>query len=71
MGGWWNAGASTPILIVQGLQDAVAPPENGYMMKRELGERVELVDIDGAGHAMLPERPKVIADAVIAFARRL
>jgi pimeloyl-ACP methyl ester carboxylesterase len=68
--GWWNAGSSTPLLVIQGLQDTVAPPENGRMMKAELGDRVELLDIDGAGHALLPEQPEKIAAAIIAFARR-
>ena len=68
--GWWNAGSSTPLLVIQGLQDTVAPPANGRMMKAELGDRVELLDIDGAGHALLPEQPEKIAAAVIAFARR-
>src|SRR5205814_6051072 len=68
--GWWNAGARTPLLIIQGLQDIVAPPENGHMMKKELGDRVELIDIDGAGHALLPERPEAIAKAVVTFAKR-
>jgi pimeloyl-ACP methyl ester carboxylesterase len=69
--GWWNAGSTTPLLVVQGLQDVVAPPENGHMMKEEMGDRVELIDIEGAGHAMLPEQPEKIAAALIAFARRL
>jgi pimeloyl-ACP methyl ester carboxylesterase len=68
--GWWNAGSSTPLLVIQGLQDTVAPPENGRMMKAELGDRVELLDIDDAGHALLPEQPEKIAAAIIAFARR-
>jgi pimeloyl-ACP methyl ester carboxylesterase len=37
----------------------------------EMGDRVELIDIDGAGHAMLPEQPEKIAGAIIAFARKL
>ena len=69
--GWWNAGSTTPLLVIQGLQDVVAPPENGHMMKEEMGDRVELIDIEGAGHAMLPEQPEKIAAAIIAFARRL
>jgi len=68
--GWWHAGSRTPLLVIQGLQDTVAPPENGRMMKAELGDRVELVDIDGAGHALLPEQPEKIAEAIIAFARK-
>jgi pimeloyl-ACP methyl ester carboxylesterase len=57
VGGWWNAGSTTPLLVILGLQDTVAPPENGHMMKEEMGDRVELIDIDGAGHAMPPEQP--------------
>jgi len=68
--GWWNAGSTTPLLVIQGLQDTVAPPENGRMMKAELGDRVELLEIDGAGHALLPEQPEKIAAAIVAFARK-
>jgi pimeloyl-ACP methyl ester carboxylesterase len=68
--GWWNAGSSIPLLVIQGLQDTVAPPENGHTMKAEMGDRVELIDIDGAGHAMLPEQPEKIAEAIIMFARK-
>ena len=68
--GWWNAGSAAPLLVIQGLQDTVAPPENGRMMKAELGDRVELLDIGGAGHALLPEQPEKIAAAIVAFAKR-
>jgi pimeloyl-ACP methyl ester carboxylesterase len=67
---WWNAGSSIPLLVIQGLQDTVAPPENGLMMKAEMGDRVVLIDIDGAGHAMLPEQPEKIAEAIVVFARK-
>ena len=71
VGGWRNAGSTTPLLVIQGVQDTVAPPENGHMMKEEMGDRVELIDIDGAGHALLPEQLDKIAGAMIGFARRL
>jgi pimeloyl-ACP methyl ester carboxylesterase len=51
---WWSAGGIAPILVVQGLQDQIAPPENGRMLKAEAPERVELIEIDGAAHALLP-----------------
>jgi pimeloyl-ACP methyl ester carboxylesterase len=69
--GWWSAGSTTPLLVIQGLQDVVAPPENGHMMKEEMAGRVELLDIDDAGHAMLPEQPERIAQAIIGFSRKL
>ena len=36
---------------------AVALPENGRLLEAEFGDRVELIEIDGAGHALLPEKP--------------
>ncbi len=67
---WWGGG-SARILVMQGLQDTVALPENGRLLKAEFGDRIELIEIDGAGHALLPERPAAIADAVLAFIQRL
>jgi pimeloyl-ACP methyl ester carboxylesterase len=69
--GWWTAGSTAPLLVIQGLQDVLAPPENGHMMKDEMADRVELLDINGAGHAMLPEQPEKIAGAIIGFSRKL
>jgi len=37
------------------------------LIKGQFGDRVTLQEIDGAGHAMLPERPKEIASAVLNF----
>jgi pimeloyl-ACP methyl ester carboxylesterase len=64
---WWSAGGTAPILVVQGLQDQIAPPENGRMLKAEAPERVELIEIDEAAHALLPEKPRTIALAVTTF----
>lgn len=63
---WWGGGTA-PLLVVQALQDAIALPENGRALKEEFGPRVTLIEIDGAGHAMLPEQPQKIADAVLPF----
>ncbi len=63
---WWGAG-TVPLLVVQALQDAITLPENGRALKAEFGPRVTLVEIEGAGHAMLPEQPEKIAQAVLPF----
>jgi pimeloyl-ACP methyl ester carboxylesterase len=63
---WWGAGRAN-LLVIQGLQDVVAPPENGRRIKAEFGDRVQLHDIDGAGHALLPEKPKEIAALIRDF----
>lgn len=67
---WWSGG-SCPILVIQGLQDRIAPPANGHHLKTEFPDRVEVVDLDGAGHALCTERPREIAALVADFARRI
>lgn len=67
---WWGGGRA-PMLVVQGLQDVIALPENGRSLKAEFGDRVTLVEIDGAGHALLPEKPEEIAKAVLDFIGQL
>ncbi len=69
--GAWLAGGAVPILVVQGLQDTIALPENGRLLKSEFGNRIDLIEVDGAGHALLPECPAIIARAVLAFMERL
>jgi pimeloyl-ACP methyl ester carboxylesterase len=61
---WWGGGRA-PMLVVQALQDAIALPENGRALKAEFAERVTLVEIDGAGHALLPEQSDATAKAVL------
>lgn len=64
---WWTAGATAPVLVVQGLDDQLAPPANGRALVDELGARARLVELDAMGHAMLPERPADLAAALLAF----
>lgn len=66
LGEWWGAGTA-PLLVVQALQDAIALSGNGRALKAEFGDRVTLIEIEGAGHAMLPEQPEKIAHAVLPF----
>jgi pimeloyl-ACP methyl ester carboxylesterase len=66
---WWEAGCA-PLLVIQGLDDRMAPPANGHALKETLGDRVQLVDLADAGHALLPEQPEAIAEAIIAFLRQ-
>lgn len=66
---WWHAVAPR-VLVVQGLQDRVAVPANGRRYVEELvaaGVDARLVEVDGAGHALLPEQPEAVASALIDF----
>jgi pimeloyl-ACP methyl ester carboxylesterase len=68
---WWSAGGHVPILVIQGLQDRATPPENGRPLKAEAPDRVELIEVDGAGHALLPVKPAQISGAVTTFLRKM
>jgi pimeloyl-ACP methyl ester carboxylesterase len=65
---WWDAGRA-PILAIQGLRDRVAPPANGRALRADFGDRARLVELEGAGHALLPERPEAIARHLVSFLR--
>ena len=63
-GKWTNSGAA-PVLIVQAMDDAIAPPANAEALQRAAPDRVEIVILQHAGHAMLPEQPGKLADIVL------
>ncbi|OZI60663.1 alpha/beta fold hydrolase [Bordetella genomosp. 11] len=65
---YFSAGDRVPILDLQAEYDAVVVPN---VMKPYLGERVTVQTIRGAGHAMAPEQPQAMADAIAAFALRV
>lgn len=66
---WWDAVAPR-VLVVQALDDVIAVPENGRRYVADHADCASLVEISGAGHAMLPERPSEIAAAVLEFLQR-
>ena len=59
--GEWTSAAAPRVLVVQGLQDACAVPENGRRYVAMHPDIARLVEIDGAGHALLPEQPAAVA----------
>lgn len=67
---WWSAG-SAPILELHAAEDPFMPEANRGDLARELGPRVASVLIEGASHALMPERPGHVVDAVAEWARHL
>ena len=63
---WWGGGTA-PLLVVQGLQDLIARPQNGRSLRDEFSQRVTLIEIDSAGHALILERTAQVADAILNF----
>jgi len=64
---FWAGGGVVPMLVVQGLDDFMAPPENGRDLLTSFGDRVRLVEIADAGHGLLVEKPEDVAAAVLEF----
>jgi pimeloyl-ACP methyl ester carboxylesterase len=68
---WWAPKGDTPYLILQGANDQAAPPENGELLKADLGDRASLVSIPKAGHMMVVTKPTVVSESIIAFTRKI
>lgn len=63
----WGDGGNAPVLIVQALSDRLAPAAIAHRMVERHPTRVTWREIEGAGHAMLPEQPERVANEVLAF----
>ncbi|PHR62584.1 MAG: alpha/beta hydrolase [Robiginitomaculum sp.] len=65
---WEAAGGRAPMLVLQGTQDRIAPAKTtSDVLKASYPERVQVVSIGPAGHALLPEQPDQIAANIIEF----
>jgi pimeloyl-ACP methyl ester carboxylesterase len=65
------AAGTAPILDLQAEQDPVAPRRFSGVLKSLLGDRVTVVVIPNASHALFPEQPDAVAEAIATFARRI
>jgi pimeloyl-ACP methyl ester carboxylesterase len=68
---WWAPPGKTKYLILQGGDDQIAPPENGVLLKQELGDRATLVTVPGAAHLLPLEQPETTASHVVSFIQQL
>ena len=67
---WWQAG-TVPLLDLQAGIDPFKPEEKRNEMKDEFGDRVTIAVIPNASHALMPEQPKAVVEAIAAWVRRL
>ncbi|KAK6703802.1 hypothetical protein SNK05_007751 [Fusarium graminearum] len=65
---YFSAGETVPILDLQAEHDAIVVKD---VMKPCLGDRVTVQVIKNAGHAMAPEQPEAMANAIIDFTKSL
>lgn len=67
---WWSGG-DVPLLDLQAGEDPFKPEASRNELKEEFGDRVTIVVVPRASHALLPEAPGPVADAIVAWVRRL
>lgn len=67
---WWSGGG-VPLLDLQGALDPFKPPAMSNEMRDEFGERVSVVVIPDASHALIQEKPDAVVDAILAWVGRL
>jgi pimeloyl-ACP methyl ester carboxylesterase len=67
---WWQAGTA-PLLELIPDSDPFKPPGKWRQLQDEFGERITVKVIEGASHALFPEQPEAVAEAIAAWARNL
>lgn len=65
------AAGRAAVLYIQPSHDPLAHVEDAEEYKRALGDRVTVVVIPNAAHAVIVEQPGAVSDTLIAYARRL
>jgi pimeloyl-ACP methyl ester carboxylesterase len=66
----FQAGGTAPMLIIQGLDDIVAPPSIGQGLQSMYGSRVELHNLAECAHALIIERTDAVADVMLTYLGR-
>lgn len=67
---WWSGGTA-PLLDLQAANDPFKPEAKRNEMKDEFGSRVTVTVIPNASHALIPEQPKAVVEALAQWIKGL
>jgi pimeloyl-ACP methyl ester carboxylesterase len=67
---WWSAGG-VPLLDLQAASDPFKPLNKRNEMKDEFGDRVTIAVVPNASHALIPEQPEAVVEALVAWIKTL
>jgi pimeloyl-ACP methyl ester carboxylesterase len=67
---WW-AGGTAPLLDLQAANDPFKPESKRNEMKDEFGSRVTVMVIPNASHALIPEQPRAVVEALSQWIKSL
>jgi pimeloyl-ACP methyl ester carboxylesterase len=62
---------TAPVLDLQAREDTVAPRALAGFLRESLGTRVTVQVIPNAGHALIPEQPQAVCDALVRWLHSL
>ena len=65
------AAGKAPILDLQAEDDPVAPRRFSKVLQSMIGDRVSIVVVPNASHALFPEQPEIVANEIATFVRRV
>ena len=66
---WWSGG-NVPLLDLQAANDPFKPRSMMNEIKEEFGDRVTVVVIPNASHALVPEQPVAVIESIVAWMRK-
>ncbi len=66
----WASGGTVETLIVRPAEDQMVSAESTRLLANELGGKVSVIELPGAGHAALPEQPEAVAISILTWLRR-
>ncbi len=67
---WWPGGKA-PLLDLQAALDPFKPRAMMNEIREEFGERATIVVIPDASHALIPEQPAAVVEAIVAWMQKL
>jgi pimeloyl-ACP methyl ester carboxylesterase len=67
---WWSGG-NVPLLDLQGAADPFKPRSMMNEMRDEFGARAAVMVISNASHALIPEQPDSVTEAILAWIGKL
>ena len=68
---WWDSG-NRPILLFQGLEDPIAPPEHASkILKKSYHGSLMVIDLPEVSHALLPEADEEISSRTIEYLQKI
>lgn len=67
---YWQAGG-VPMLDIVADSDPFKPKDKWFESREEFGNRVTVTIIPRASHALVPEQPELVVDAVVGWIRQL